>query len=261
MQVRACQIDAELGTPEARRSAIRWLVADAASDGADVIVFPELALTGYGAGDMIGSDARTGTGAALAELKRLADEHRITIVTGLAVLGAGGVLNAAVAAQPGAEPIVYAKRHLYGDYEKALFVPGRAPSPIFEVAGMKAGMLVCFDVEFPERVRELALAGAEIVFVPTALPRSESARFVAEHVVPVRAFENQIFVVYVDHCGEDERFAYQGLSCIAAPDGTRLATAPADQLAILSVTIEPGDYEAAREQNPYLQELAESRLR
>ncbi|KQT50959.1 hypothetical protein ASG43_06845 [Aureimonas sp. Leaf454] len=261
MQIRACQIAADIGSPTARRSAIRWLVADAAMDGADVVVFPELALTGYGAGETIASEAEPAEGAALADLRALADAHRITIVTGLALAEESGVSNAAVAVQPGRPPVVYAKRHLYGAYEKALFVPGTTPSPLFEVAGMKAGLLVCFDVEFPERVRELAEAGAEIIFVPTALPRSAGARFIAEHVVPVRAFENQVFIVYVDHCGEDARFAYQGLSCIAAPDGSRLASAPADAAAMLSVTVDGGDYEAARRENPYLQELADSRLR
>ncbi|GGD21404.1 nitrilase-related carbon-nitrogen hydrolase [Aureimonas glaciei] len=261
MQIRACQLDAETGDAKARMAAIRWLTGDAASDGADVVVFPELALTGYGAGDEIRDLAETIDGPTVAELQRLADEHGIAVITGLALREAQGVVNAALVALPRRKPIVYAKQHLYGDYEKALFTPGRVPSGLFEIAGMKAAVLVCFDVEFPERVRELAVAGAEIVFVPTALPASDGARFVAEKIVPVRAFENQIFIVYVDHVGSDARFAYQGLSCIAAPDGTRITAAPDDQFAILSASIDRADYAESRVQNPYLAELAAHRDR
>jgi predicted amidohydrolase len=261
MHIRACQLDAETGDAKARMAAIRWLIGDAASDGADVVVFPELALTGYGAGDEIRDAAETLGGPAVTELQRLADEHAVAVVTGLALRQENGVVNAALVARPRRKPIVYAKQHLYGDYEKALFTPGRVPSEIFEVAGMKAAVLVCFDVEFPERVRELALAGAEIIFVPTALPASDGARFVAEKIVPVRAFENQIFIVYVDHVGADTRFAYQGLSCIAAPDGTRITFAPDDEFAILSASIDAADYAECRVQNPYLTELAAHRDR
>lgn len=256
MQVRACQIGAEIGDIAARMAAIRWLIIDAASDGADVVVFPELALSGYGAGEAIRNGADSLDGAAAREIRRLADEQRIAVVIGMALLNEGSLINAALVARPGLASIVYAKQHLYETYEKALFTPGHLASRIFDVAGMKAGVLVCFDVEFPERVRELARAGAEVIFVPTALPKSDTARFIAESVVPVRAFENQVFIVYVDHVGADERFTYQGLSCIAAPDGSRITAAPDDQPAMLSATLDLGDYEVSRRANPYLGELA-----
>ncbi|MBC8131006.1 MAG: hydrolase [Rhizobiaceae bacterium] len=256
MQVRACQIGGEIGDAAARMAAIRWLVIDAASDGADVVVFPELALSGYGADEAIRTGAEDVRGAAVREIQRLADENLISVVLGMAIADENRLLNAALVAMPGRAPIVYAKQHLYEAYEKALFAPGSAASPIFEIAGMKAGVLVCFDVEFPERVRELAHAGAEVVFVPTALPKSPTARFIAETVVPVRAFENQIFIVYVDHVGSDERFTYQGLSCIAAPDGSRLTYAPDDAPDMLSATLDLADYEESRRANPYLGELA-----
>ncbi len=255
MQVRACQMPADDTDTASRLAAIRYLSADAASDGADVVVFPELAPTGYGAGDAIRELAEDADGPILRELQELVDDHRVTAVIGLALREGERCVNAAVAVRPRAEPIVYAKQHLFGDYEKALFSPGTTASQVFEVAGKKAGLLVCFDVEFPERVRELALAGAEVVFVPTALPTGDAARFIAEHVVPVRAFENHVFVVYVNHAGTDGRFSYQGLSCIAAPDGSRIAVAPADRFGLIDATIEGEDYATSVDANPYLDEL------
>lgn len=256
MQVRACQLGADMGDAAARLAAIRWLIVDAASDGADVIVLPELALTGYGAGDAIRDEAEDIEGATVTQLRQLAEEHAITIVTGLALRQEGAVINAALIVQPGRAPLVYAKQHLFGPYEKALFSAGNKSCEIFEVGGLKAAALVCFDVEFPERMRELAQAGAQVVFVPTALPVGASGRMVAEYVVPTRAFENQVFIVYVDHVGSDGRFIYQGLSCIAAPDGTRIASAPDDQPQLLSATLDPEDFAQSISDNPYLAELA-----
>ncbi|WP_152045977.1 nitrilase-related carbon-nitrogen hydrolase [Aureimonas psammosilenae] len=255
MQVRALQMPAEDTDAAARLAAMRWFVIDAASDGADVVVFPELAPTGYGVGDPLRDAAEAEDGATIAEIKRLSEEQGVTVVFGLAVRARSGVVNAAVVTQPGRPTIVYAKQHLFGAYEKALFAPGTQASPIFEVAGRKAGVLICFDVEFPERVRELAMAGAEIIFVPTALPDGPASRFIAECVVPVRAFENHVFIVYVNHVGRDGRYGYQGLSCIAAPDGTRIAVAPDNRVGVIEATIDGSDYAASVETNPYLDEL------
>ena len=80
--------------------------------------------------------------------------------------------------------------------------------------------MICYDVEFPEMIRHLALSGADLVLVPTALPASEHAAFIARSIIPVRAFENQVFVAYANHAGRDDAFAYAGLSGIAAPDGS-----------------------------------------
>ena len=251
MQVRACQLGADMGDTVARLAAIRWMIIDAASDGADVIVLPELALTGYGAGDPIRDAAETIGGDTVRELSKLADANGITVVTGIALSQGGGVINAAVIVRPRLPPLVYAKQHLFGPYEKALFVAGNRSCEVFEVGGLKAAALVCFDVEFPERVRELAQAGAQVIFVPTALPAGGSGRMVAEYVVPTRAFESQVFIVYINHVGHDGRFVYQGLSCIAAPDGSRIVVAPDDKPQLLSATTMRLPSGAAMQERPW----------
>ncbi|NDV86700.1 hydrolase [Aurantimonas aggregata] len=257
MRVAAFQLDAGLGSPEARLREIEACMARA--DGADLAVFPELALTGYGAGPVI-ADGASPPEAALAPLQSLVDRHGTAMVIGLAVAAEGKPVNAAAILRPSAEPAVYAKRMLYGDYEKDLFEAGHAEPPIVEIGGLACGVLVCFDVEFPELVRSLALRGAEAVIVPTALPKSAGARFIAEHLVRVRAFENQIFLVYADHCGADSRFAYQGLSSIVAPDGSALAAANDTDAAMLIADLQPAAYAECRAQNPYLAELRQAGL-
>jgi predicted amidohydrolase len=177
-------------------------------------------------------------------------------VVGFAEAGeAGRVYNSAAALVPGRKPVVYRKAQLYGPYEREHFEPGPVSTAIVEVGGLKVGLLICYDVEFPEHVRRLAQAGCDLVAVPTALPGLPSSRTVAERVVPVRAFENQLFVAYADLAGHDGRFPYMGLSCIAAPDGTDLARAPADGDALLFATVDPTAYGESREANPYLTDL------
>ncbi|MCB8838362.1 nitrilase-related carbon-nitrogen hydrolase [Aurantimonas sp. VKM B-3413] len=254
MRVAAVQMEAGVTDLEERRAAILASVETASRQGAEIVVLPELAVTGYGAAEahMAPGEAET----ALAPFRAEADRLGTAIVIGLALATDTGTINAAALLAPGSTPLLYAKRMLYGGYEKELFVPGTAPSPIVTIAGLACGLLVCFDVEFPELCRDLARRGAQAILVPTALPKSAGAAFIAEHVVPVRAFENQVFVVYADHCGADARFEYQGQSVIAAPDGSRLASAGTEGPALLLADLDPAAYAESREQNPYLAEAA-----
>jgi predicted amidohydrolase len=74
-------------------------------------------------------------------------------------------------------------------------------------------------------------------------------------MIPVRAFENQIFVAYVNHCGADALGSYAGLSGIAAPDGTMLAAAEAAGEALLVADLDTAPFHRSAEQNPYLVDL------
>jgi predicted amidohydrolase len=75
-------------------------------------------------------------------------------------------------------------------------------------------------------------------------------------MIQVRAFENQVFVAYINHCGADDNFTYAGLSRIAAPDGQVLAEAPAEGETLLFAEIRPEDYAKSRAENTYLVDLA-----
>lgn len=236
-------------------SGVSALLARARDAGADLAHLPELALPGYGAGAQALHAAAEQAPDTLARFADRVRETGVALALGLPVLEGESVRNAAVLLRPGHWPVSYAKRFLYGDYERNAFSPGKAVSPVVEVAGLKVGLLVCFDVEFPETVRELAVAGADLVLVPTALPAGEGARFIARHLVPTRAFENGLFVSYADWCGSDTAFRYQGLSVIAAPDGSALAQAGETEASMLLADLDPAAFEATRAANDYLGEL------
>jgi predicted amidohydrolase len=145
----------------------------------------------------------------------------------------------------------YRKTHLYGDLDRAMFSPGETALPIFELNGWRLGLLICYDVEFPENTRDLALAGADVILVPTA--NMEPYDFVADVTVRARAYENQCYVAYANYCGSEGQIHYCGLSSLCAPDGSRIALAGRDELLILG-TLDRQLLDDSRTLNPYFKD-------
>ncbi|SCD87456.1 Carbon-nitrogen hydrolase, partial [Streptomyces sp. SolWspMP-sol7th] len=143
----------------------------------------------------------------------------------------------------------YRKTHLYGPYERAVFTAGDRAVVQAELRGVRLGVLICYDVEFPENVRAHADAGTEVLLVPTALLAPYD--FVARSLVPVRAFESQLHIAYVNRTGPEGGFDFVGLSCLAAPDGTAPARAGAGPELLLAEA-DPALLAASRAANPYL---------
>ncbi|MBA3448277.1 MAG: carbon-nitrogen hydrolase family protein [Pseudaminobacter sp.] len=244
MKIAALQMQSVPGDPEANLERIEQAAREAAMQEADLLVTPELAITGYGAGEIIRDLAEPARGDLSTRLASLSLETGIALVVGFAERAGATIYNSALYIDGPKARAVYRKSHLYGPYERDLFAPEKPRACIVDHRGMKLGMLICYDVEFPENVRRLAQAGAQVVIVPTALPASDHAAFIARKLIPVRAFENQLFVAYVNHCGADASFAYAGLSGIAAPDGEMLAQAPEAGEALLVAEIRPDGYAA-----------------
>jgi predicted amidohydrolase len=114
-------------------------------------------------------------------------------------------------------------------------------------------MVICYDVEFPEFVRSAALAGAELLIVPTALAASEANRMIPDRIVPARALENQMFVIYADLCGSDGVLDYEGHSVICSPDGAHLARSGRGE-ALITVDLDRNLYASSMAELPYLAE-------
>ena len=225
----------------------------AAAAGADLLVTPELSTTGYAS-----SPAETVRGAepqhgpinqAMAEI---AADAGIAIVYGWPERTPDGVYNSVRIVDATGQPLAaYRKTHLYGEMENAVFVQGNDIVVQAKVGDLVVGLLVCFDVEFPEAVRAHALAGTELLVVPTAL--EVPWEFVARSLVPVRAFESQLYVCYVNWVGRDGPRHFCGMSQIAWPDGTSEQASPVeDQLLVVGVDIDT--LRAARAATPYLRD-------
>ncbi|MET3581458.1 putative amidohydrolase [Mesorhizobium robiniae] len=255
MRIAAIQTRAVAGDQEANLARIEEAARAAAAAGASLLIAPELALPGYGAGDDMRMLAQTSGGDLVTRLALVASELKIAIIAGFAEMAEEEIHNSAVFVDGRNPPIVYRKTHLYGDYERGIFTAGYPSASIIEYRGLRIGILICYDVEFPENVRRLAVAGAHLIAVPTALPATGHAKLIARKMIPVRAFENQVFVAYVNHCGADDLFCYAGLSAIAAPDGTLLAAADSKPEALLVADIRPDDFAASAIAAPYLRDV------
>jgi predicted amidohydrolase len=143
----------------------------------------------------------------------------------------------------------YRKIHLFGPAgERKYFKEGKELAPLFEINGIKIGLLICWDIEFPEPIRVLSLQGMEFCIAIAA----NSATFTNKITVPSRAFENQVFVLYANCCGKDSMFDYCGLSNLCDPRGNVLAICENKEQSF-QVDIEPDQeqYKANRERNPF----------
>ena len=223
----------------------------ASAMGADLLLAPELALSGYALGPRFADVAEPRDGDMVSALLDIAAEFELAICAGFPERDGSGIYNSAVLVRPDGSAECYRKTHLYGEAERAAFRAGDERPHVFDLCGIRTGMLVCYDVEFPENVRSLALAGAELVLVPTALPDGVISRRIADMVVPVRALENGVFVAYADLCGSEGEMRYGGRSVIVSPDGDEIARAGMGET-LLIAEIDPDAYLEARRQNPYL---------
>jgi 5-aminopentanamidase len=195
----------------------------AAARGARIAVFPELFTTGYNIGQDLHDLAEPLDGASVATLSGIARQHRIALVVGLAERQSDGVYNSAVVLdETGKLCGVYRKTHLFGPKEAALFRPGDSLC-VVQAAGLRIGVAICYDVEFPELARALVRGGAQILCVPTA--NMEPYREVPTTLVRARALENGVPVIYANLWGQEGDLTYTGLSGIVAADGTDLARA------------------------------------
>lgn len=143
----------------------------------------------------------------------------------------------------------YRKSHLFGDVDRDAFSSGDGAPAVFTVGSFKAALLICYDIEFPESARALALQGADLLIVPTAL--MEPYSFIPRTLVPTRAYENQMFLIYANRCGVERDFVYCGESAVIGPDGLDLARASAGE-AMIVAELDPALLRQSRNLNTYL---------
>lgn len=223
----------------------------AAAGGAGLLIAPEMFLTGYAIGDDVHRLAEPADGPSAGRLGAVAAEHGVALAYGYPERGTGGAVHNAVRliGPDGRALANYRKTHLFGDFERKYFTPGDTPVVQAQLQGLRLGFLICYDVEFPENVRAHAVAGTDLLVVPTA--QMSPFEFVAETVVPARAFESQLYVAYVNRVGAEGEFDFVGLSCLAGPDGiTRARAARGEEL--LLADADPELLRASRAANPYL---------
>lgn len=240
------------GSVAANLKALDEAAARAADAGAGLLVAPEMYLTGYAIGDDVARLAEAADGPSATAIAESAVRHGVAIAYGYPERDGERVFNSVQLIGPdGLQAANYRKTHLFGCFERDSFTPGEQAVVQAELGGLRIGLMICYDVEFPENVRAHALAGTDLLLVPTA--QMHPFQFVAESVVPVRAFENQMYVAYVNRVGKEGEFEFVGLSTLAGPDGVARTRAGRDEQLVFA-DADPAFLAASREANPYLRD-------
>jgi predicted amidohydrolase len=222
----------------------------------DLVVCPELFLSGYAVADDLRRFAETQDGPFSNRVADLAKQQGTAIVYGYPEQQNGELFNSSIC--------IGSNGHIVSNHRKMLLPPGFESEyftngnglTTFNLDSFKCAMLVCYDVEYPEAVRAAAEAGAQIIIVPTAL--GEQWGFVAHKLIPTRAFENGVWVVYANHAGVENGVRYLGNSCIVAPDGSDAIRAGAAQQLIIA-EINPEAVIQAQTRLPYLKMASQLR--
>lgn len=242
---------AVLQTRSADLDRLRRAARTAAGRGARLLVTPEMFTTGYhvpGVPEM----AQPAGGPWLDQVAGIARSAGVAILYGFPEREGDEVFNAAQLVDgDGTVLAKHRKAHLFGDLDTRTFTPGAGGLAVADLDGVRVGILICYDVEFPEAVRSLALAGADLVAVPTALMRPYEV--VARTVVPSRAYENQVYVAYANRSGHEAELAYCGESCVVGPDGADLARAGSGEELLLA-EIDPARLASSRAVNTHLRD-------
>lgn len=203
-------------------------IAEAVADGADVVVLPELALTGY-----MFADAAEATSVALTPADPVFDRWAAVaggsvVVGGYCEAGDDGTLfNSAVMVDRDGVITSYRKTHLW-DTEKLLFSAGDVMPAVLDTRHGRLSLMICYDLEFPEVSRAVALRGAELVVAPVnwprfATPEGERPGEVISAMAAART--NRIAIAVCDRAGTERGQAWTEGSVVIGPDGYVLAQA------------------------------------
>lgn len=212
---------------------------------ADLVVFPELALTGYEAGEEFAALAeRPGEGPGTSLLCRAAGALAMYVVAGYAERGGrpGEIYDSALLIDDrGTVRGNFRKVHLL-DTERRYFMPG-ASYPVFETGLGRVGILICWDAAFPEAARCLALQGADFLAVPASWERPYRPQW--ELTIAARALDNGLPVAGANRVGPDRTLDFFGASLVAGPLGVPLAVCGEDEEA-KAVPLDHGETARAR---------------
>jgi 5-aminopentanamidase len=230
-RIACCQIAPTIAELDANSALIEAQIVAAVAAGADVIVLPELATSGYMLADVdeARSVALTPTSPEFAKWATAAGDS--VVIGGFCELGDDGLLyNSAAVVGRGGVIAVYRKTHLW-DREKLLFTPGDALPPVVRTQHGAIAVMVCYDLEFAELTRRATVQGAELIVAPVnwpVFPRPEGEHPGEVITAMSTARTNKIAVAACDRCGVERGQRWTAGSAIVDSDGWVVATAGTD---------------------------------
>jgi omega-amidase len=250
------QIDVRVGDPERNLARVRDWIAEAARRRSDLVVFPELWDTGYALDRAAELGTPVGEGRFL-EISTLARQHQIHVVGSMleiadSSLPAGHAYNTAAWFGPdGKVQGIYRKIHLFRLMREDRFLqPGDRPLVVSLPWG-QTGVVICYDLRFPELFRKYALAGAVLTIIPAQWPHPRLEHW--RTLLRARAIENQMFVAGCNRVGQDENTCFFGHSAIYDAWGEPVIEG-GEQEVLLTATIDLAAVPLVRERLPVFED-------
>jgi NAD+ synthase len=229
LSIASAQVNPTVGDITGNAALVQRVRDDAAAQGADLVVFPELVLVGYPPEDLVLRPALVEAAACmLAELQRESATGGPGVVVGLPWKGTNGVHNAVALVADGRVELRF-KHELpnYGVFdEKRVFVAGPLPDAV-DFRGVRLGLPICEDIWFPAVTAHLAARGAQILLVPNGSPFEVDKFHVRVDLAARRATEAGLPLMYVNQIGGQDELVFDGGSFVVNADGTRVQIAPA----------------------------------
>ena len=235
MKVSCLQMNVMLGCPDENFSHAEKLICESIKEQPDVIVLPETWNTGFFPKENLTELCCKDGDTTKLRIGEMAKKYKVNIVAGsVSNVRDGNVYNTAfVFDRDGTCIAEYDKTHLFTPMGENDYYTGGDRLCGFTLDGVKCGIIICYDVRFPELTRNLALQGLDILFVVSQWPKERILHL--RTLTTARAIENQMFVVCCNSCGTADKTVYGGNSAIIDPFGKTIALAEENE-EIISAT-------------------------
>ena len=259
INVALAQISCKVGDKEHNLDVMKSNIKQAKNQGANLVVFPELALTGYVCRDILYELAEpVPKGKSIRRLEEVAKNEDIHVVFGAlerSEKAHATLYNTAVLLGPNGFIGKYQKMHLptHSVFEEKRYFRLGYQTPVFETEIGKLGLIICYDVFFPEITRLLRLKGSQLIICISASPGVRREFF--ETLTVARAIENTAFLVYVNLVGVENGLQFWGGSRIVAPTGKIVSQAKYDEEDLVIGKIAYTDLKQAETFVPTLRDL------
>ena len=242
IRIAAAQIDVQLGKVEHNLARILAYSGEAAGNGADLVVFPECALTGYGfdSREEALPAAQAVSGPATDTVSALCSDLGIHVIFGMLEKVEDKLYNTAVHIGPDGIAFKYHNNHIPFQGVDRFVDKGEVPFQLCNAGDLRIGLQICYDIFFPESARVHSLLGADLVTLPTNFATmGVVAR--ASFILNTRAIENKVYVLSCNRVGIERGYPFCGKSKIVDPMGVTLAEASSDKEEIVYAEIDPAN--------------------
>jgi len=229
---------------------------DKSNSNLDLIVFPELFITGYNLRDNYNEVAEKipSSGMAQKGIIELAEKFNTHIITGIVERSGKSLFNSAIIVGPEGYIGHYQKRFLpnFGPFEEKMYFGEGNQSNVFETPFGKIGVQICYDIFFPETSMELAQKGADLIINLSASPTTSRPLF--HRMLPARAIESTCFYAYSNNIGTQGSLTFAGESLVVDPRGKTIAEIPSFEEGVIVCELMFEDLERFRDARPVLRD-------